>query len=604
MNCLKGQVLIICPFFIILSVLQERIYMKTKFESDLADRISAGQSLYMVETTDLHNLQNTILSVCRKSGFSLLRWGPSSGLECLYYIDKAMKNPDGTFGNMPSVETGFNANERNKTCDPQAFSERIVQDTHNAGTDISGKIPCRCVILVEFFESFLQHPGILQNMVDAAAFKSLQSSGVRIIFTGPTIKLPSELLRYVIPLSFELPNEEELLEILKGVRDSSLRKITKQGKAETKAVMKASWICNDAVWPILAQHLKGLSELDAQSATYYAASKYWKDTGIENVLQLVSEYKMLAIERSKVLRYIPYQDQTNENEIGGFGNFLKFIKLRARAYTKAARTLHIDRPKGVALLGLPGTGKSLAAKALGKMLKLPVIVLDIGSLFGSLVGESETRVRDALRVIDGVDGCVLFIDEADKAFAGNNQSSSGDSGTSQRVFGSILNWLQDHKSTTFVVITLNRADVLPPEFLRAGRFDKLFYTDLPTSKERREIIELHFKKRDCTVDFTDDEWFQICTASENFVGAELEEAVKESRLVAFNSRSTGVPTAEELIQCCKERTPMIVVDSDSRLKSILDFCKKRASPVSDRDIQADPVILKSSDDLDNIIFKE
>lgn len=190
-------------------------------------------------------------------------------------------------------------------------------------------------------------------------------------------------------------------------------------------------------------------------------------------------------------------------------------------------------------------------------------------------------MRDALRQIEAQKGCVLVVDEADKAF-GNAHDSQGDSGVTKRVFGSFLTWLSEKQSRTFVIMTLNRTKGLPPEFLRAGRFDDLFYTDVPNDASRKEIIEIHLRKRGvdpAALQMESEDWGEIIKKTQGFVGSELEEVVRASRYASFAARQSGLPTFEDLVGAISTIVPMSRRDQEG-VQQIREFCKDQGKPVS------------------------
>jgi len=224
--------------------------------------------------------------------------------------------------------------------------------------------------------------------------------------------------------------------------------------------------------------------------------------------------------------------------------------LRERAFGQSARDYGLPAPKGIALVGIPGTGKSLTAKMIGGLWHMPLLRLDVGALFGSLVGESEERARRALRLAETIAPCVVWIDEMEKALA----HGGNDSGTSTRVFGTILTWMQEKTAPCFVVATANDISRLPPELLRKGRFDEIFFLDLPTLEERREIMAVHLRKRrrlprDYDLD-------QLAAASEGYVGAEIEQAIVEAMTVAFYEERE--PTTDDIVEALGRTVPMLV----------------------------------------------
>src|SRR6185369_16671007 len=206
-------------------------------------------------------------------------------------------------------------------------------------------------------------------------------------------------------------------------------------------------------------------------------------------IDLVTEQKKEIIRESEALEFYPVSE--TPDDVGGLEVLKNWLRLRERAFTQEARDYGLPAPKGIALIGIPGTGKSLTAKMIGGLWHLPLLRLDVGALFGSLVGESEERARRALRLAETVAPCVVWIDEVEKGLSHGGL----DSGTSTRVFGTVLTWMQEKTAACFVVATANDISSLPPELLRKGRFDEIFFLDLPTLEERKEIFNVHLTKR-------------------------------------------------------------------------------------------------------------
>ncbi len=252
---------------------------------------------------------------------------------------------------------------------------------------------------------------------------------------------------------------------------------------------------------------------------------------------------------SDALEFYSYTEAP-EN-VGGLAVLKDWLSLRERAFTQDARDFGLPAPKGIALIGIPGTGKSLTAKMIADLWHLPLLRLDVGALFGSLVGESEERTRRALSLAETISPCILWVDEIEKAFA----FGSGDAGTSQRVFAHLLTWMQDKTSPCFVVATANNIAALPPELLRKGRFDEIFFLDLPTIEERREIFTVHLKKRKCIpAEFDLD---TLAQKSEGYVGAEIEQTIIDAMYRAFSENMRRVTTTDILF-CMKTQVPLSV----------------------------------------------
>jgi len=396
-----------------------------------------------------------------------------------------------------------------------------------------------------------------------------------LIVVSPKLSIHEKLRSCVSVLDFNLPGEQKLGRVVEFVRQS----------IESKDPTKAQ--CDDELRDSIVRSLMGLTSNESENCLSRCLVRH---SGFKpDMLSTIKDEKAEIVKKSETLEYIREDTIASRDEIGGFENYLAWLDMRIPAYSRRARDLRIRAPKGVVLMGLPGSGKSMVGYATCSVLGLPGYRLDVGSVFGSLVGESEQRMRDAIKQIEAQQGCVLLVDEADKAF-GNAHDSSGDSGVTKRVFGTFLSWLQDNKTNTFVIMTLNRTKGLPPEFLRAGRFDELFFTDLPHDGERRQILDIHFRKRltdEATgnllgteaLGFSDSDWKEILSKTNGFVGSELEKVVDDSRFMALARRDTNIPTFEEVIEACGSQVPLSVRDADG-VNLIREYCKDKGTPVS------------------------
>lgn len=388
-----------------------------------------------------------------------------------------------------------------------------------------------------------------------------------LVILSPKLQIHDKLKASISVLEFSLPGEDKLRRQIEFVRQS----------IESKDPSRAQ--VSDELREQLAVNLLGLTSNEAENCLSRCLVKH---SGFKpEMLGTIKDEKASIVKKSEVLTYIPEDSIASRDEIGGYDQYMTWLDRRKLAYLPAARQHNIDYPKGCVLLGLPGTGKSVVAKATCLLLGLPGYILDIGSLFGSLVGESEQRTREVLKQIDAQRGCVLVIDEADKAL-GNAVSSQGDSGVTRRVFGTILTWLAENKGRTFTIMTLNRTEGLPPELLRAGRFDALFYTDLPTDAERKQIMDIHFRMRSVepgTLDLDESDWKEVISQTNGFVGSEIEEVVREARYLALEQNQNGNPTFDQIIEAANSIVPMTVRDPEG-MNKIREFCKDRAKPVT------------------------
>ena len=272
--------------------------------------------------------------------------------------------------------------------------------------------------------------------------------------------------------------------------------------------------------------------------------------------------KRLIIQQDGLLEYV--QTPLNLDEIGGLKNLKEWLELRRNSFTRQAQHYGVTPPKGIMILGVQGAGKSLCAKAVATAWQKPLFRLDPGVLYASYVGQSESNLRDALRQTEAMAPVILWIDEIEKGFA-SAASQSIDGGLSKRMFGTLLTWMQEHKAPVFLIATANDIDVLPPELLRKGRFDEIFFVGLPDAKARSEIFKIHIAKRGRSPDDFDLE--KLATCAEGFSGAEIEQAVVCALHRAFAEKKDL--TLDHILTELKLSPPLSVTMAES----IDDLCQ-------------------------------
>lgn len=386
--------------------------------------------------------------------------------------------------------------------------------------------------------------------------------------------LTPELSGYVSTIELPLPVKEEIAPVLERLTASWPAAIRSEFAAGTKA---HETVC---------QALTGLTAVDIENTLSEAVVRH-RDAKVspaqrlELVRATIERQKADVLRRTEALQYIPLEDVLKAPELCGYENLDKWVVSRLAAYSEQAETLKIDRPKGLAITGIPGSGKSVALKLIAKRLQKPLVMFDIASVFGSLVGESERKMREALAAVTAMQDCVLAVDEIDKALGGSHEST-GDSGVTRRVLGKFLSWLADKDNNIFVVFTMNRIEQLPPELTRRGRLDEIFWVDLPNDGTRVAILRLHLARRGVDPDaYGQAEWDQLAQATDGFVGAELEDVVKAARLESLLSGSPkAVPTVDQLLAVARKVQPLSKTD-DTGLDKIREFSKTRAVPVGE-----------------------
>ena len=296
----------------------------------------------------------------------------------------------------------------------------------------------------------------------------------------------------------------------------------------------------------------------------------------ERCIDLITDEKCKIVRESGALEFYPYSERSDN--IGGLEVLKRWLEQRAAAYSEQAREYGLESPRGLALVGIPGTGKSLCARLTAGMWKLPLLRLDMGAVFGGVVGISERNIREAIQISEVIAPCILWVDEIDKAFAG----SQGDSGTASRVLGTFLTWMAEKRHPVFVFATANEMFKLPPEFFRKGRFDEIFFLDLPTREERKQILAVHLKKKFTMVadKFNLD---KVAEATEGFVGAELEAVVKDAMFPAFMDDKREMNT-DDLLASAKLMVPLAKSHAEvvARLRALVtDGLARNASKTTE-----------------------
>jgi SpoVK/Ycf46/Vps4 family AAA+-type ATPase len=395
--------------------------------------------------------------------------------------------------------------------------------------DEMAKLDENAVIILKDFHEFWANPAVKRKLRNLS--QSFRFSRRTIVITTPSTSVPTEIRDDAVVVHLPPPSAQELeAELETLVRTSGIQ--TSLSPAGREKIVQA------ALGMSLNQARRSFSKAIVTRGRL-------DDADIDGV---VAEKKDI-LSQSEALEF--YGATESADNVGGLAVLKDWLSLRERAFTKEAREYGLPAPKGIALIGIPGTGKSLTAKMIAGVWRLPLLRLDAGALFGSYVGESEERTRRALSLAGTISPCILWIDEMEKAFA----FGSGDAGTSQRVFATLLTWMQDKTAPCFVVATANDISALPPELLRKGRFDEIFFLDLPDFDERREIFAVHLRKRKCLpMEYDLD---LLARASDGYVGAEIEQTVIDAMYLAFNQEMRKMTTAD-IMQAISAQVPLSI----------------------------------------------
>ena len=400
---------------------------------------------------------------------------------------------------------------------------------------------------------FIDAAAITRWLRDAiAAFKGSDST---IILMSPVQTIPIELEKDVVVLDYPLPSLSELDEVLS----------TQLAKARAPRI-------STSVREKLLKAALGLTLDEAEKVyrkTYVKANRF-----TESEVDIILSEKKQLIRRNGILEYIE-EDETIDS-IGGLEELKGWLRQRSNAFTERAREYGLPQPHGMLILGVPGCGKSLIAKTTSRLWGLPLLRLDMGRVYdGSMVGRSEANLRNALKTAESISPVLLFIDEVDKAFSGQAGSADSDGGTSNRIFGSFLTWMQEKQSPVFVMATANRVERLPAEFLRKGRFDEIFFVDLPNTEERQDIFRIHLQKRRPEISRFD--LPQLAAVSEGFSGAEIEQAIVAAMYDAFAQGREF--TQLDIIAAIKATLPLSRTMTE-QVSALRDWARQRARPAS------------------------
>jgi SpoVK/Ycf46/Vps4 family AAA+-type ATPase len=433
---------------------------------------------------------------------------------------------------------------QHNTVSPEAAIEWVVRQKEG-------------IFVFKDLHPFIDSPAVTRWLRDAiASFKGAPKEQSKVIvLMSPVQQVPIELEKEVVVIDYPLPNISELNQVL-----SQQLELTRNRRITTETREK------------LLKAALGLTRDEAEKV--YRKAQVTTGRLTEAEVDIVLSEKKQLIRRNGILEYIE-EDETIDS-VGGLEELKRWLKQRSNAFTERAREYGLPQPKGMLILGVPGCGKSLIAKTTSRLWGLPLIRLDMGRVYdGSMVGRSEANLRNALKTAESISPAILFIDEIDKAFAGSTGSADSDGGTSSRIFGSFLTWMQEKTSPVFVMATANRVERLPGEFLRKGRFDEIFFVDLPTKEERQEIFNIHLAKRRSDIARFDLD--QLANVCDGFSGAEIEQALVAAMYEAFAQDREF--TQLDIIAAIKATLPLSRTMNE-QVTALRDWARQRARPAA------------------------
>lgn len=413
-------------------------------------------------------------------------------------------------------------------------------------------------------------PQIIRKIRDLVPVLKQSANPKNVIFISPMLVLPTELQKEITIADFELPSFSEIVMLLREMIEAN------------RAGSRITIDLNPEDEERLAKAALGLTLNEAENA--YARAMVQDGRLDKRDVEVILEEKRQIIKKSEILEYV--KTDLKIEDVGGLENLKRWLLKRNKSWLDSAAEYGLPAPKGVLITGVPGCGKSLIAKAVSAIWQLPLLRLDLGNIFSGIVGSSEENMRKAIKTVEVISPSILWIDEIEKGFSGI--SGVGDSGTSSRIFGTFLTWMQEKTKPVFVIATANNIHSLPAELLRKGRFDEIFFVDLPTRNERKDIFRLHIMKRlkspRAVGDFrlTEEALDLLTDLTEGYAGAEIEQIVISALFEAF-SEERGI-RLNDFEKAIATTVPLSVTQAEQiqRVRSWANVRAVAATPREDR----------------------
>lgn len=503
--------------------------MEIKFEQDFLHYIKAGATIIQIISYETQRIHGVVNKTAHELGRSWFSWNRIEGI-------KKWENGE------------FVEDEADCSREASSVLEQFEQEYFENSL----------LILEDFHPDLTENqPHIIRRLRNIALRKYTDRA---IILAQPVSHLPVELEKEVQLMEMPLPTVDELKVVLASV----CRRFDLEDSQYEQTL------------PVLEAAL-GLTIMEAELAFAKAI--------VENGRLTESEISLIVAEKEQVIRksgYLEYHHpQENLEDVGGLDKLKEWLNRRSNAFSESAREYGLEQPRGILLLGVPGTGKSLAAKAASNAWQFPLLRLDMGKIYGGIVGQSEQNIRGALGIAETLAPCILWIDEIEKGLSGIQSSGATDGGTTSRVLGTFLTWMQEKNKPVFVLATANDISQLPPELLRKGRVDEIFFVDLPDCQARQEILGIHLRRRQR--EFSEPDLARIAQAAKGYTGAELEEAVKEALFRAFDEGRQI--NAEDVIAAIKDSYPLSKTMQEV-IEATRKWAKNRAVQASSQEPEA------------------
>src|SRR6266852_6192910 len=472
--------------------------------------INSSTPIVVMETVEEVRALTLVRAACSELNMAVFEWTVADGLV-----------RSGTHAStLPAADMQMRINAAHHAADPRApEGKAAIYNTVDPVQALANleSMTLEAVFVLKDFHRHMDNPVVVRRLSDVG--QKFSANRRTLILTAPSIPMPAELASLVEFLDLPLPDIERLRDLIHETYTRIAGTLTLKLQLDALGV--------DA----MAANLRGLTEEEAERAISQSLVAHYAlaPACVTDVL----EAKKALLKRSEMLEFVDSSD--NMTSVGGLENLKNWLAQRRNSWEPQARQFGLDPPKGVIILGVQGCGKSLCARAVAGEWKLPLVKFDTAAVYDKYIGETEKRIQKVFRVAEGLAPCVLWIDELEKVFAGSGpDSASADAGVSSRLLASFLSWMQERKAPVFGAATCNNVTVLPPELIRKGRFDELFFVDLPNTAERKQIFSIQLTKRKRNP--TGYDLDRVAAAAKGFSGAEIESAVQTALYAAYSGK--------------------------------------------------------------------
>jgi AAA+ superfamily predicted ATPase len=508
--------------------------------------IDSSTPIVVMETVEEMRAVRMVRVASSSLSLAAFEWTIASGLV------RCGADPEVDNGVMPAVGYALHA--------PDVENAKAIYNSREPAQMLANleAISIEAVFILKDLHRHMDDPVVVRRLRDVG--QKFAANRRTVVLTSPKISIPPELASLVEYLELPLPDRRRLRQIIEEVLARISRSHTLQRKLDSSGI--------DGI----AENLRGLTEEEAERAISQAlVARYalCPETATD-----VLEAKKAMLKRQEMLDFVEVSD-TLAN-VGGLDNLKRWLGQRRGAWEDKAREFGLEAPKGVIVLGVQGCGKSMCARAIAGEWRLPLVKFDTAAVYDKYVGETEKRIQKVFQVAEGLAPCVLWIDELEKVFAGSGpDSASADAGVSSRLLASFLSWMQDRRAPVFVAATCNNVSVLPPELIRKGRFDELFFVDLPNQAERKQILAIQLSKRKRNpAEFGLD---QVAAAAQGFSGAEIESVVQTALYSAYSQKQQL--TTQHLLDAVRATVPLSTTRAEE-IAALRQWASERAVPAS------------------------